>query len=265
MDSSADSGRIAQERDDRSAAHGASLRPSVNAAVSKSTTARPARILVVEDQEDVRRMVATALEIEGYLVDEASNAQEGLRRLRERSYNLVLSDYAMPGGTGTWMLQEASRLGLMRHTVALIVTAHPDVRELADIAVINKPLDLDYFLEQVRTLLAASRKLAAPVDAHQSHELELVLYVSSTSSASIQARQNLELLLAGFDTSRLKYSVVDLLRDPLAGESDRIAFTPTLVKRTPGPRTWILGNLRNTEILADLLRASGIRRIEVAG
>ncbi len=68
-----------------------------------------ARILVVEDQEDVRRMLVTALEIEGHAVAEAANAAEGLQRRREARYNLVLSDYAMPGGTGTWMLHEASR------------------------------------------------------------------------------------------------------------------------------------------------------------
>jgi two-component system response regulator GlrR len=242
---------------------GARPRPDT-AAVSRSG-ATPARILVVEDQEDVRRMVATALEIEGYQVVEASNAQEGLRRLREGWYHLVLSDYAMPGGTGTWMLQEAGKLGLMRNTIALIVTAHPDVRELADVAVINKPLDLDSFLEQIRLLVATSRGLEGkPVDRTGPHLIELVLYISSTSSASIQARQNLEVLFAGFDMTRVKFSVVDLLRDPTAGVIDRVAFTPTLVKRTPGPRTWILGNLRDAGILADLLIASGIPRIEVA-
>ena len=42
----------------------------------------PPRVLVVEDQADVRRMMATALGIEGYRVDEAANAHEGLERLR---------------------------------------------------------------------------------------------------------------------------------------------------------------------------------------
>ena len=57
-----------------------------------------ARILVVEDQEDVRRMLAAALEMEGHLVDEAANATEGLQCLQQSRYDLVLSDYAMPGG-----------------------------------------------------------------------------------------------------------------------------------------------------------------------
>jgi DNA-binding NtrC family response regulator len=112
-----------------------------------------ARILVVEDQDDVRRLLVTALEIEGHVVDEAADARGGLKRLQEARYDLVLSDYAMPGGTGSWMLQEATAQGLLNETIALIVTAHPDVRELRAARVIPKPLDLDHFLEQVRRLL----------------------------------------------------------------------------------------------------------------
>jgi DNA-binding NtrC family response regulator len=131
-------------------------RPAVDATVSKTGSA-PARILVVEDQDDVRRMLTTALVLDGYHVDEAATAEEGLRLLSRRRYRLVLSDYAMPGHTGSWMLAEATRRGLMKQTAAVIVTAHPDVRELAEIAVINKPLDLDDFLDQVRSIVASSR------------------------------------------------------------------------------------------------------------
>lgn len=222
------------------------------------------RILVVEDQEDVRRMLVTALEIDGHEVDEASTAQDGLKHLADRRYDLVLSDYAMPGGTGTWMLHEATRLGLMDGTVSLIITAHPDVRDLADVAVITKPLDLDVFLEQVRRLLAQGRGTGrmessrAAGQAAPRHRVELILYVSSASPASVLARRNLERLLGGFDGSQVKFTVCDLVREPLAGEADRVAFTPTLVKRYPEPRMWVLGNLRDPEIIADLLRVCGV-------
>jgi DNA-binding NtrC family response regulator len=106
-------------------------------------------------------MMAMALGIEGYRVDEAANAFDGLERLRARHYALVVSDYAMPGGTGTWMLQEATRLGLMEDTVALIVTAHPDVRQLTRIPVIAKPIDLERFLDHVRDTVPNN----APIDA----------------------------------------------------------------------------------------------------
>lgn len=225
----------------------------------------PARILVVEDQEDVRRMLVTALEIDGYSVDEAANARDGLKRLEQERYNLVLSDYAMPGGTGTWMLHEATRQGLMDKTVALIVTAHPDVRDLGGAEVISKPLDLDFFLVQVRRLLAGTggAQEAHDRDMRRSeptapHRVELVLYISAASPASVQARRNLERLLQQFDSTQVKYTVCDLGSEPLAGEADRIAFTPTLVKRFPEPRMWVLGNLREPEIVADLLRVCGV-------
>jgi two-component system response regulator GlrR len=237
-------------------ASGASARPCVDKSVAKPRGAPPARILVVEDQDDVRRMVATALEIEGYEVDEAANAQDGLRHLERLTYQLVLSDYAMPGGTGTWMLQEAGRRGLMGKTAAVIVTAHPDVRGFADVPVINKPLDLDGFLDQVRKLVDASPR-AEPRAVHQ--KLELVLYISSRSASSLRARDTLERLLAPVDPAQVKCTIVDLAERPLDGAEDRIAFTPTLVRRRPGPRMWIVGSLGDAAVLEHLLRASGIK------
>jgi two-component system response regulator GlrR len=150
---------------------------------------------VVEDQDDVRRMLVTALELEGHVVDDAATAADGLRRMQQTRYNLVLSDYAMPGGTGTWMLHEAARQGLMNGAVALIVTAHPDIRDLGNVEVISKPLDLDQFLEQVRRILGTGYILrspglppASPGDTPQRPNVmagrylaELVLYVSSAS------------------------------------------------------------------------------------
>ena len=219
-------------------------------------------------------MLVTALEIDGHDVDEADSAPAGLKRLREARYNLVLSDYAMPGGTGTWMLHEANRLGLMKDAVALIITAHPDVRDLADVEVITKPLDLDFFLEQVRRLLM-SRQGSTPAangngngDSSSSPQqstnesagpkVEFVLYVSSASPTSVQARRNIERLVARFDRSQVKLTICDLVQDPLAGETDRIAFTPTLVKKYPEPKMWLVGNLRDSEILVDLLRVCGV-------
>jgi hypothetical protein len=88
--------------------------------------------------------------------------------------------------------------------------------------------------------------------------VELVLYVSPASAASIQAQRNLERVLGGFDASQIHYSICDLGKDPLAGEADRVAFTPTLVKQYPEPRMWVLGNLREADIVADILRACGV-------
>jgi CheY-like chemotaxis protein len=240
-------------------------RPLIDTGVETRQIARRARVLVVEDQDDVRRLLVTALEIEGHEVDEAANAHDGLNRLRESRYNLILTDYAMPGGTGTWMLAEAGREGLLGDAVSLVVTAHSDARELANYDVIPKPLDLDHFLDQVRRVLhsgdadtADDSNSAPPQNNRSRFVVELVLYISSASPASVQARRNLERVLDGFERVQVKYSVCDLGRDPLAGDADRVAFTPTLVKRYPEPRMWLLGNLREADIVADLLRTCGV-------
>jgi hypothetical protein len=47
--------------------------------------------------------------------------------------------------------------------------------------------------------------------------------------------------------------VCDLAVNPNAGIEDSVAFTPTLVRKTPGPRTFILGHITNPELVLELL------------
>jgi DNA-binding NtrC family response regulator len=125
-------------------------------------------------------MLATALQMEGHVVDEAATAADGLKCLEQSRYDLVLSDYAMPGGTGTWMLHQASQQGLLNHTIALIVTAHPGVRDLENVVeVITKPLDLDRFLEQVRHILATESRQEDPWEASSNQSRTNVVHRGS--------------------------------------------------------------------------------------
>lgn len=133
-------------------------------------------------------MLVTALEIDGHEVDEAESAPAGLKRLAEARYHLVLSDYAMPGGTGAWMLHEATRLGLMGDAAALIITAYPEGGDLADIEVISKPIDLDFFLEQVRRVLASPRVHADAGEAANTPRIDSSAPLSSLRSRAKQNR-----------------------------------------------------------------------------
>lgn len=223
------------------------------------------RVLVVEDQDDVRLMLTTVLRMEGYQVEEAANALQGLECLKRGRFDLVLADYAMPGGTGTWMLQQAASDGWLQHTAAVIVTAHPElIRPSAAYTVVGKPIDLDGFLEQVRRILnmadGASRAPSRPRSTPA--RIELVLYVSAASPASMQAQGNMERVLADFNRDDVAYSICDLQLNPETAEFDRVVFTPTLVKRHPAPRLWIIGDLRDGDVVADLLRASGVPLIK---
>jgi DNA-binding response OmpR family regulator len=114
------------------------------------------RILLVEDSDDLRALMVFILEAEGYLVDSARSAEEALRLLGTRRYDLVLSDYALPGRTGAWLLREAVNQHLLSSMHGVIVTAHPQVRDADGFEVIYKPLDFDAFLDRVRCYVDTS-------------------------------------------------------------------------------------------------------------
>lgn len=114
---------------------------------------RTPRILLVEDSEDLRTLMVLVLESEGYEVDAVQNAQQGLARLNQHDYDLLLSDYALPGRSGAWLVREAIERGLVRPRCAIIITAHPNPVGTAGFEVVKKPLDFEEFLEHLRELL----------------------------------------------------------------------------------------------------------------
>lgn len=83
--------------------------------------------------------------------------------------------------------------------------------------------------------------------------VELILYVSSQSPRSFAAVKSIRKVLERFNASRVKLTVCDLSENPEAGVDDAVAFTPTLVRRKPGPRTCILGHITSPELLLELL------------
>ena len=91
-------------------------------------------------------------------------------------------------------------------------------------------------------------------------KIELVLYTSASSEKCMKALRTVRDVLDQYDTSQVKFSVCDLSGRPSLGDADSVVFTPTLVKRGPGPRTWIVGNLDQADLLVDLLDVSGVDR-----
>jgi DNA-binding response OmpR family regulator len=107
------------------------------------------KILLVEDNEDIREGLTDLLESEGYSVAGSGTAEEGLARLRSDSFHLVITDYMLPGQNGDWMLEQAEREHRLRGMSALMITAHPRIRPPAGVRLMHKPLDIDDFLRVV--------------------------------------------------------------------------------------------------------------------
>jgi len=124
---------------------------------------REAKILVVEDDDDIRDSLKELLEEEGYQVDTAANGEQALNRLRGGAPQLILLDLMMPVMDG-WEFQKQLRESPSFSRVPIIViSASKFSREpLNAAAFIPKPLDagvlletIESFLDDVRTELAA--------------------------------------------------------------------------------------------------------------
>ncbi len=119
-------------------------------------------ILVVEDQEDLRRTVAKFLELEGYRVVEACNGAEALAVLGQaaQAVDLVFSDLIMPG-VGGWELYSRRR-DLGRGIPFLFSSGHDErlaregLAEGEGVGFIPKPYDLVDLTRKIRDMLDAA-------------------------------------------------------------------------------------------------------------
>jgi len=82
-----------------------------------------ARILVVEDEADIREVLDYNLKREGYDVVLASTAKDGLRLARERRQDLVLLDLMLPDGSGTELCKSLQHDPATRSVRVLMLTA----------------------------------------------------------------------------------------------------------------------------------------------
>ena len=108
------------------------------------------RILVVDDEDNARRAIATILGEEGFEVAEASNGEEALTRLADFSPAVVLTDVRMPRMDGLTFLKKAREQGteatfIMMTAFASVETAVEAMRAGADNYLV-KPLDANAVL-----------------------------------------------------------------------------------------------------------------------
>lgn len=122
----------------------------------------PARILVVDDEPHIRRLLAVRLEAEGFEVFEARDGEEGLRRFEEVAPDLVLLDLMMPGANGLEILARLRGSGVRPHVPVFILTAkgQDTDRELALAGgatdFVTKPFSPMKLLARIHEVLDAS-------------------------------------------------------------------------------------------------------------
>jgi CheY-like chemotaxis protein len=108
-----------------------------------------ARVLIVEDDRDIRESLALVLEGEGYDVACASDGREGLLEARRDHPDLILLDLMMPNMDGWQFRDEQKRDAAIRDIPVVVVSAFGRRPEIDAAAYIPKPCTLDDVLDAV--------------------------------------------------------------------------------------------------------------------
>ena len=117
------------------------------------------KILLAEDDNDMRRFLVRALQNAGYDVASFDNGRSAYHRLREEPFSLLLSDIVMPEMDGIELARRATELDpdlkVMFITGFAAVALNPDSEAPKDASVLSKPFHLKDLVSEVERLLAA--------------------------------------------------------------------------------------------------------------
>jgi DNA-binding response OmpR family regulator len=236
----------------------------------------PTRLLYVEDDDDLRAMIADLLVEAGFIVTPVPSAEAAMTSLRGARFDILVTDYHLPGETGVWLLQTATAAGLLQGTAAIMLTSERRPPGAEGYTILRKPVDIATLLDTIGAAVGQAVPSAwTSPPPPRPVELELVLYVTSTSQDSHRAIRNLDRALKPYDSERYSLTMIDVAHGGddawyQSLDDDRIIVTPTLVKKSPGPKTWIVGTLASNDavvqmlhtILGDPTRPPGPRRQE---
>jgi Response regulator containing CheY-like receiver, AAA-type ATPase, and DNA-binding domains len=118
------------------------------------------RILLAEDDNDMRRFLARALQSAGYDVVSYDNGRSAYDRLREEPFTLLLTDIVMPEMDGIELARRASELDpdlkIMFITGFAAVALNPDSQAPKEAKVLSKPFHLKDLVREVERMLAAA-------------------------------------------------------------------------------------------------------------
>jgi CheY-like chemotaxis protein len=125
---------------------------------SRTHPTRRARILVLDDDDDVRTVTCESIRELGYEVVAVGNAAEALKRLAGEHFDLLITDVAMPGMTG---VEVARHLRSEGNTIPIVFSSgYADVQsfgeELSEEVILRKPFRLTDIAARIETALEPS-------------------------------------------------------------------------------------------------------------
>jgi len=111
-------------------------------------------ILIIDDEKAIRKTLTEILSFEGYKLDEAGDGEEGLKKFREKNYDVVLCDIKMPKVDGLDFLQKAVEIN--PDIPVIMISGHGNIETAVEAVkkgaydFIQKPPDLNRLLITIR-------------------------------------------------------------------------------------------------------------------
>jgi DNA-binding NtrC family response regulator len=151
---------------------------------------KPARILIIDDDENIRKVLQTILEDEGYVTEEAETAKKGIEKSEKAFFNLAMIDVRLPDMEGIELLTK------LRETKPkmrkLIVTGYPTLQNAvaavnrgAD-AYIMKPFDVERILLTIKEQLKKQAEEKAYSEEKIAEFIETRVKELDAESAAVQ-------------------------------------------------------------------------------
>lgn len=186
-------------------------------------------ILVVDDEVDLREIVASELDFMGAVVEQAGNITAADAILKQKNIDLIISDIRMPGGTGVDLLKTVKARNILNPPIILI-TGFADITPeeayaFGAEALLNKPFQLD-------ELIQVSVRLMQPLEKRFLEAPETVKTLSFTSDLPMKETHHFELGRGGVylqTTNDKKYELGEAI-------SFSLKFTDIEIKGVGVPR-----------------------------
>jgi response regulator RpfG family c-di-GMP phosphodiesterase len=201
------------------------------------------KILVVDDEEVIRRLLCRKLKSEGYRCEEAGNTRQAMEKMRENPADLVILDIMMPGGSGVELLPEIKKA--YPDTIVIMATAIGD----ADTAIrcvrlgaydyFTKPYNLDEVAISIERALNMRRLELEVLDYQQHLEDKVKAQADKIRQSFMNAVTALALALDAKD----EYT---------SGHSERVSEISVIIAKEMGMQDSAIENVRLAGLIHDI-------------
>src|SRR5436190_11460318 len=121
-------------------------------------------ILIIDDEKAIRKTLSEILSYEGYKIDEAADGEEGLKKLREKEFDVILCDIKMPKVDGIEFLEKSKDIN--GDTPIIMISGHGTIETAVEAVkkgaydYISKPPDLNRLLITIRNAMDKNQLVA---------------------------------------------------------------------------------------------------------